>query len=154
MPPLTTFLDLSRRKYHDIAKRKLAGGLVVVMPYDLEQFRTWLRSISMGGQATAWRCAYCLVPLVLTDVQCDHAYPLARGGSSALNNLMPACRVCNQRKGQLTAVEFTAVKAKLAELGPAAEKYVLECLSLAGMARKMQAQSHRARRQAGSPRRR
>lgn len=142
---LTTFQDLSRRKYHDIAKRKLAGGVVAAVPFTLDDFRTWLTSVSIDGKGEAWRCSYCLQVLALSDVQCDHMDPLSRGGEQSVDNLTPSDRACNQRKGELTAVEFTAVKALLAQLGYAAEKYVLESLSLAGMARRMQAERFRAK---------
>jgi len=52
-----------------------------------------------------WRCAYCgeTGPL-----QPDHRVPLARGGSNAIENILPACRSCNQRKGLLSEDEFRA----------------------------------------------
>ena len=48
-------------------------------------------------------CAYCgeAGPL-----EADHRIPLARGGSNAIANILPACRRCNARKHLLTEVEF------------------------------------------------
>jgi 5-methylcytosine-specific restriction endonuclease McrA len=50
------------------------------------------------------QCAYCQktsVPLEL-----DHLLPRARGGANRASNLAPACRSCNQMKGNRTAAEF------------------------------------------------
>ena len=51
------------------------------------------------------RCAYCgsLAPL-----QADHRVPLARGGSNAIANILPACGSCNARKHILSEDEFRA----------------------------------------------
>ncbi len=52
------------------------------------------------------KCAYCGatgVPLTR-----DHVIPLRRGGSNDIGNILPACRLCNCRKGTLTADEFRA----------------------------------------------
>ena len=48
-------------------------------------------------------CAYCgeAGPL-----EADHRIPLARGGSNAIANILPACRRCNARKHVLTEEEF------------------------------------------------
>jgi hypothetical protein len=49
-------------------------------------------------------CAYCgkeNVPL-----QLDHLLPRSRGGPTRASNLAPACKPCNQEKGNRTAVEF------------------------------------------------
>jgi 5-methylcytosine-specific restriction endonuclease McrA len=53
-----------------------------------------------GGQ-----CAYCACE---TTLQADHRIPLARGGSNAITNILPACARCNFRKGVLTETEFRA----------------------------------------------
>lgn len=36
----------------------------------------------------------------------DHDIPLARGGTDAIENILPACRSCNSRKNARTAAEF------------------------------------------------
>lgn len=41
-------------------------------------------------------CAYCLQPMkVITK---DHLIPIIAGGSNDVNNLVPACQLCNSRK--------------------------------------------------------
>jgi len=51
------------------------------------------------------RCAYCDV---IAPLQVDHRTPLARGGSNSIENILPACATCNQRKHTLTDEEFRA----------------------------------------------
>jgi 5-methylcytosine-specific restriction endonuclease McrA len=50
-------------------------------------------------------CAYCGVA---GPLEADHRIPLARGGSNAIENILPACRRCNARKHLLTEQEFRA----------------------------------------------
>ncbi|HEY8415284.1 MAG TPA: RNA-guided endonuclease IscB, partial [Thermaerobacter sp.] len=49
------------------------------------------------------RCAYCGGPGPLTI---DHVVPRSRGGTNAWENLLPACRACNQAKGNRTPEEW------------------------------------------------
>ncbi len=49
------------------------------------------------------RCAYCLSPADLTE---DHLVPLARGGSDFIENILPACRQCNEAKGARDTANF------------------------------------------------
>ena len=51
------------------------------------------------------RCAYCGAA---GPLEADHRIPLSRGGSNAIANILPACRVCNARKHRLTEAEFRA----------------------------------------------
>ena len=52
------------------------------------------------------RCVYCLAPLTLQEATKDHSTPQSRGGSDSIDNIVPACIVCNQRKGTMTEKEF------------------------------------------------
>jgi 5-methylcytosine-specific restriction endonuclease McrA len=55
-------------------------------------------------------CAYCGQPITMREMQVDHLVPLARGvpdkwlqekrGTNDIDNLMPACRMCNFYKGR------------------------------------------------------
>ena len=67
----------------------------------------WLRLVVEHGG----RCAYCARIAVL---QADHRIPLARGGSNAIENILPSCASCNFRKATLTEAEF---RARLADRG-------------------------------------
>lgn len=51
------------------------------------------------------RCAYCGCGGQMTV---DHDVPLSRGGSNTIDNIVPACRPCNTRKNDMTAVEYFA----------------------------------------------
>lgn len=47
-------------------------------------------------------CFYC----GKKPTQIDHMIPVSRGGTRVRHNLVPACRRCNQAKGNWTAEEF------------------------------------------------
>jgi 5-methylcytosine-specific restriction endonuclease McrA len=49
------------------------------------------------------RCAYCGATGSLTA---DHRVPLCYGGANAIENILPACRRCNARKGTSAEREF------------------------------------------------
>src|SRR5690606_23696761 len=50
------------------------------------------------------KCAYC----GKTDVplEIEHIIPKSRGGSNRVSNLTLSCKLCNQKKGTMTAAEF------------------------------------------------
>jgi len=51
-----------------------------------------------------YKCAYCGrgdVPL-----EQEHKMPVSRGGGYTKDNIVPACRACNLRKGTKTSDEF------------------------------------------------
>lgn len=50
-----------------------------------------------------WKCTYCGRERPLAP---DHKIPLSRGGSNKLDNITPACKSCNSRKGSKTYDEF------------------------------------------------
>lgn len=51
-------------------------------------------------------CAYC--GRMATEI--DHIVPVNRGGTGDKDNLVPACRRCNARKGDMTLAEFLVRK--------------------------------------------
>jgi 5-methylcytosine-specific restriction endonuclease McrA len=55
-----------------------------------------------------WRCVYCQRRGTMKTLTRDHKVPLSRGGPSTLENLVTACRGCNQRKGTMTYWAFVA----------------------------------------------
>ena len=61
----------------------------------------WLVVVEMYGG----RCAYCGSE---GPLEADHRTPLSRGGANTINNILPACRVCNARKHRMTEKEFRA----------------------------------------------
>jgi 5-methylcytosine-specific restriction endonuclease McrA len=52
------------------------------------------------------RCAYCGWKILIHEMQIDHLYPKNRGGTDSIENLNPACRVCNNWKWNFTIEEF------------------------------------------------
>lgn len=61
----------------------------------------WRRLLKRHG----FRCFYCGTKLLPANRTIDHKIPLSRGGANTINNVVPACRPCNQRKMRLTAKE-------------------------------------------------
>lgn len=53
----------------------------------------------------AYACGYCGE---WTALAADHRIPLSRGGTNSIENIIPACRTCNSRKGRQTEAEFRA----------------------------------------------
>lgn len=53
-----------------------------------------------------YRCAYCGTKLTRKTASADHVIPLGRGGTNWIDNIVPACLPCNQRKNFLTAKEY------------------------------------------------
>ncbi len=55
------------------------------------------------------RCRYCDTPDSVARLTADHAIPLSRGGSNLIENIVPACLSCNDRKGTKTEEEYVAL---------------------------------------------
>jgi len=51
------------------------------------------------------QCQYCLRPMLRRDVTYDHIIPKSRGGLTLWENIVIACRPCNQKKGNRTPSE-------------------------------------------------
>lgn len=58
-------------------------------------------------------CAYCGCELELKDMQVDHLEPLFGGGMDAVDNYMPACRMCNHYKSVYVLEDFRGQLGKL-----------------------------------------
>jgi hypothetical protein len=69
----------------------------------------WLRKFQQCGSC----CHYCEKPLTIDTATKDHQTPTCRGGSDAIDNIVPACLDCNQRKAWRTEQEFLAVRYSL-----------------------------------------
>jgi hypothetical protein len=52
------------------------------------------------------RCVYCASPLDFDLATLDHVFPLAKGGTHAIGNLVPACPRCNRLKSDMLPAEF------------------------------------------------
>jgi uncharacterized protein YjhX (UPF0386 family) len=65
----------------------------------------WKKKFNECGRA----CHYCHKSLTLDEATKDHQTPLCRGGSDKIENIVPACIECNQRKAWRTEEEFLKV---------------------------------------------
>jgi 5-methylcytosine-specific restriction endonuclease McrA len=55
------------------------------------------------------RCAYCLRHAdEVGELTADHIYPLSRGGSGGIENIVPSCMRCNCSKGNKNLLEFAS----------------------------------------------
>jgi len=50
-------------------------------------------------------CQYCQRTLPVRELTCDHVLPRTRGGATGWENIVTACRPCNERKGNRTPAE-------------------------------------------------
>lgn len=76
-------------------------------PPTRQELITWVR-------AAVKVCHYCKRMLTTKTFSTDHWLPVVRGGTSALNNLVPCCKHCNEVKESMTAGEFTELRALVA----------------------------------------
>jgi 5-methylcytosine-specific restriction endonuclease McrA len=112
------FNDSTSRKRNDMAKRlkpkKWKSGKRIgrlrkpgrELPFTLAEFRAWCKAkIGFG----AVRCHYCPRPIDILHFEPDHFVPLELGGGLGLDNLVPACEVCNRVKGAMPPYDFIAL---------------------------------------------
>jgi len=52
------------------------------------------------------KCYVCKKPIHFTDFEVGHNKPLAKGGTSNINNLRPICRTCNRSMGTMAIETF------------------------------------------------
>jgi 5-methylcytosine-specific restriction endonuclease McrA len=53
-------------------------------------------------------CAYC--KRLMQRLEMDHVIPLSKGGSHTKDNIVPACRKCNAKKGNRSLNEFVSAE--------------------------------------------
>ena len=68
---------------------------------DLRKSRWWVNKISNNC-----KCYYCEVDLQKNEVTMDHVVPVAKGGKSTKNNVVPCCKSCNNQKKHLGPVDW------------------------------------------------
>ena len=66
----------------------------------LRKSRWWQQKTSTG---TCW---YCGQKVGYHNLTMDHVIPLARGGRSTKDNLVPSCKECNTKKKSSLPVEW------------------------------------------------
>jgi 5-methylcytosine-specific restriction endonuclease McrA len=60
----------------------------------------WKRKLSRG------RCYYCDAQVPPKELTMDHIVPIVRGGKSVKNNVVTACKSCNNKKKHLLPIEW------------------------------------------------
>ncbi len=73
-------------------------------------------------------CRYCKKVLDVSNIVCDHIYPISMGGTSLISNLQIICKSCNTRKGSLKDEDFQALLEFL-NRHPDMKSYVLRKLA-------------------------
>lgn len=66
----------------------------------LRKTRWWQQKTSSGA------CYYCGEKVGFKNLTMDHIIPLARGGRSTKDNLVPCCKACNIKKQSALPVEW------------------------------------------------
>ncbi len=67
---------------------------------DLRKSRWWQQKTAPG------LCHYCGEKFTFKDITMDHLVPLARGGRSTKDNLVPCCKDCNNLKKSMMPLEW------------------------------------------------
>ncbi len=67
---------------------------------ELRKSRWWQRKTALG------LCHYCGRKMVFKEITMDHLVPLARGGKSNKDNLVPSCKDCNNKKKNMLPMEW------------------------------------------------
>lgn len=67
---------------------------------DLRKTRWWKEKI---GQR---KCEYCGKSFETAELTMDHIVPLARGGKTVKNNIVAACKECNNKKKYMLPMEW------------------------------------------------
>lgn len=79
---------------------------------DLRNSEWWKRKCSQA------KCHYCGQKTPASELTMDHVVPLSRGGKSVKNNVVPACKECNNKKKLMLPMEWSEY---LGGLGNSAE---------------------------------
>jgi len=75
----------------------------------LRQTRWWRRKTGRGI------CYYCGAKVGRENLTMDHVIPLSRGGTSSRDNIVPACKECNNKKKYMLPVEWEEYLKRLRE---------------------------------------
>jgi 5-methylcytosine-specific restriction endonuclease McrA len=119
-------------KYKDDGSLKKPGREI---PFTKAEYRDWVNRLMDDPRGL--RCIYCDAVLSIERMEPDHLTPVKRGGSLGLANLGPACKLDNQRKGELDKAEYTALLRGLKTFPQYARNYILKCLATAAMGARM-----------------
>lgn len=64
------------------------------------------------AEAYGYHCHYCLQPIHprSTNASIDHVVPVSKGGQDVWENIVLACKDCNEKKSNLNAEDFNLVR--------------------------------------------
>lgn len=74
---------------------------------EIRKTQWWKRKCAQG------KCYYCGKKVRPSELTMDHIVPLIRGGKSTRNNVVPACKECNNKKKYLLPFEWEEYLEKL-----------------------------------------
>tara|TARA_Y100001970_G_scaffold136999_1_gene168609 strand:- start:64 stop:342 length:279 start_codon:yes stop_codon:yes gene_type:complete len=74
---------------------------------ELRQSQWWKNKLLQA------KCYYCEKKLASKEVTMDHVVPLSQGGKSIKSNLVVACKDCNNKKKNMTTIEWLKDQGKL-----------------------------------------
>lgn len=66
--------------------------------------KTWGKIRQAIFDRDGWRCVYCGASE--GPFECDHIFPISRGGTNDKSNLATACKPCNRSKAAKTLLEW------------------------------------------------
>ena len=69
--------------------------------------RLWRRAVKQHFNC---QCVYCGENYELHELTLDHVKPLSRGGETLTNNIVCACKACNQDKGSRNWLQWMRAK--------------------------------------------
>lgn len=70
--------------------------------------REWFAKVRAAGNL----CHYCGRDTRRTGLEQDHCTPISRGGTNALENVVPCCPACNAEKSNMTLEEYVVWRFK------------------------------------------
>jgi 5-methylcytosine-specific restriction endonuclease McrA len=77
---------------------------------ELRKSRWWQQKTASG------LCHYCGRKFTYKQLTMDHLVPLARGGRSTRDNLVPSCKKCNVKKKVMLPLEWEEYVEKIKKL--------------------------------------
>lgn len=82
----------------------------------LRATKWWRRRCATG------RCYYCGRRVPPKELTMDHVIPISRGGLSVKENLVPACKECNNKKKYLLPIEWEEYLCRIRSGNPEKEE--------------------------------
>jgi 5-methylcytosine-specific restriction enzyme A len=73
----------------------------------LRKTRWWQKKTAMG------QCWYCRKAVIPGELTMDHLIPLAMGGESSKDNLVPSCKDCNNKKKSMMPMEWEEYRKRI-----------------------------------------